>query len=57
MKDAGADWQVVAYGGAVHSFTQKMAGDDPSKGSAYNEKADLRSWEVMKDFFAEIFGK
>ncbi|MCW1885287.1 dienelactone hydrolase family protein [Luteolibacter flavescens] len=57
MEDSGADWQLLAYGHAVHSFTQKKAGDDPSKGSAYNEKADKRSWEAMKSFFAEIFGK
>lgn len=57
MEEAGADWQFVAYGNAVHSFTQKKAGDDPSKGSAYDEKADKRSWEAMKAFFAEIFGK
>lgn len=56
MTDAGADWQVIAYGGAVHSFTQKSAGNDPSRGSAYDEKADRRSWEAMKSFFAEIFG-
>jgi len=55
--EAKADWQFVAYSDAVHSFTQKMAGDDPSKGSAYNEKADKRSWEAMKTFFAEIFAK
>jgi dienelactone hydrolase len=57
MDDAGADWQFVAYGSAVHGFTQKMAGNDPSKGAAYNEKADKRSWEAMKTFFAEIFAK
>ncbi len=57
MRGAGADWQLAAYGGAVHSFTQKMAGNDPSKGSAYNEKADKRSWEAMKAFFAEIFAE
>jgi dienelactone hydrolase len=56
MDAAGADWQFTAYSDAVHSFTQKTAGDDPSKGSAYNEKADKRSWEAMKVFFAEIFG-
>jgi dienelactone hydrolase len=55
MNDAGADWQLNAYSGAVHSFTQKMAGDDPSKGSAYNAQADARSWEAMKSFFGEIF--
>ena len=57
MRESGADWQLIAYGGAVHGFTQKMAGDDNSKGAAYNEKADKRSWEAMKAFFAEIFGK
>jgi dienelactone hydrolase len=57
MKSAGADWQMVYYSGAVHSFTQKEAGDDNSKGVAYNEKADQRSWEAMKTFFEEIFKK
>jgi len=57
MTEAGADWQFIAYGHAVHAFTQKMAGDDPSKGAAYNEKADKRSWEAMKTFFSEIFAK
>jgi dienelactone hydrolase len=57
MRDAKVDWQLVAYGGAVHSFTDKSAGNDNSKGAAYNEKADRRSWEAMKDLFAEIFGK
>lgn len=55
MRDAKVDWQIVFYGGAVHSFTQPMAGNDNSKGAAYNEKADHRSWRTMQDFFAEIF--
>jgi dienelactone hydrolase len=55
MRKAGVDWQLVAFGGAVHSFTLKAAGNDNSKGSAYNEKADLRSWEMYKGFLAEIF--
>jgi len=55
MRDAKVDWQLTFYGGAVHSFTQPMAGNDNSKGAAYNEKADKRSWQAMKDFFAEIF--
>ncbi|MEO8427365.1 MAG: dienelactone hydrolase family protein [Verrucomicrobiota bacterium] len=55
MRQAGVDWQLVAYGGAVHSFTDFNAGSDNSKGAAYNEKADHRSWEAMKQFFAEIF--
>jgi dienelactone hydrolase len=55
MRDAKADWQLMAYGGAVHSFTDWNAGNDNSKGAAYNEKADKRSWEAMKQFFAELF--
>jgi dienelactone hydrolase len=54
MRDGGVDWQLVLYGGAVHAFTQKEAGTDASKGAAYNERADRRSWEAMKTFFAEV---
>lgn len=57
MRKAGVDWQMTAYGGAVHGFTRWDAGSDNSKGVAYNEKADKRSWEAMKTFFAEIFGR
>jgi dienelactone hydrolase len=56
MRGGGVDYQIALYGGAVHSFTQPMAGDDPKTGNAYNEKADRRSWQLMKDFFAELFG-
>jgi dienelactone hydrolase len=55
LRKAGVDWQMVSYGGAVHSFTNPEAGNDPSRGAAYNEKADNRSWEAMKTFFGEIF--
>jgi dienelactone hydrolase len=55
MRKAGVDWQMVIFGGAVHSFTVPEAGNDPSKGMAYNEKADKRSWEMMKLFYKEIF--
>ncbi|HWQ80993.1 MAG TPA: dienelactone hydrolase family protein [Ignavibacteria bacterium] len=55
MNDAGVDYQLFIYSGAVHSFTNPAAGNDNSKGAAYNEKADKRSWEAMKTFFKEIF--
>jgi dienelactone hydrolase len=55
MRQANVDWELIKYGGAVHSFTQPMAGNDNSKGAAYNERADKRSWQDMKQFFAEIF--
>jgi dienelactone hydrolase len=57
MRKAKVDWQMISYGGAVHSFTNPASGSDPSKGVAYNELADKRSWEHMKLFFTEIFKK
>ena len=55
LRQANVDWVLIKYGGAVHSFTQPMAGNDNSRGAAYNERADKRSWRDMKNFFAEIF--
>jgi len=55
MRKANIDWQLVSYGGAVHAFTNPASGSDPTKGAAYNEKADMRSWEAIKTFFSEIF--
>lgn len=51
---AKVDWQMVSYSGAVHSFTNKGAGDDASKGNAYNASADARSWTHMRAFFDEL---
>lgn len=55
MDKAGADWQMTTYGGAVHSFTVPEAGDDPSKGMAYDKAADERSWRALLTFFGELF--
>lgn len=55
MRNAKVDWQLVKYSNAVHGFTHAGAGTDNSKGYAYNEKADRRSWEAMKSFFNELF--
>lgn len=54
MRTAKADWQMVYYANAVHAFTEKSAGSDNSKGVAYNEKADKRSWVAMLDFLKEV---
>ncbi|MBU1693130.1 MAG: hypothetical protein KKC51_04115 [Verrucomicrobia bacterium] len=42
-------------GGAVHAFSDPAAGDDPSRGAAYNERPDRRSWQAMKSFLEEVF--
>lgn len=54
MRTSGADWQMTYYANAVHSFTDKNAGNDNSKGAAYNEKAEKRSWQAMLDFLKEV---
>jgi dienelactone hydrolase len=55
MRQAGADWQMVYYGGAVHSFANPKAGSDKSKGVAYDSRAASRSWEQMRLFLKELF--
>jgi len=55
MSAAGVDWTLTAYGGAVHSFTNPTAGSDPSKGSAYDERAARRAWAALEDLLAEAF--
>jgi dienelactone hydrolase len=54
MEGGQVDYEMILYGEAVHAFTQKDAGNDPSKGVAYNAEADRRSWQAMKDFFGEV---
>lgn len=52
---AKVDWQMISYSGAVHSFSNPGAGNDASKGNAYNASADARSWKALQAFFDEIF--
>lgn len=56
MRAAKADWHMVYYGGAVHSFTKPEAGNDPAQGSAYHPKAAERAFEALRDFYGEVFG-
>lgn len=57
MRKAKADWQMIYYADAVHSFTDPNAGNDKSKGAAYNATADKRSWQHMLVFLDELFAK
>lgn len=52
--DAGVDLNFHSYENAVHSFTVKEAGDDVSKGMAYNEKADKDSWEKLEKYLKDV---
>ncbi|MDB5580105.1 MAG: dienelactone hydrolase-like enzyme [Bradyrhizobium sp.] len=55
MGRAGADWQLVTYGGAQHAFTNPAADAVGYPGLAYDGRADRRSWLAMQAFLAEIF--
>ena len=54
LTDAGADWQMHAYGHAMHAFTAPGA-NMPGQGLQYDAKAADRSWRAMTGFLAEIF--
>jgi dienelactone hydrolase len=56
MTAGGVDWQLVVYGGAVHSFTNPRASTIDLPGIAYHEPTDRRSWQAMLDLFDEVFG-
>ena len=53
MTAAKVDWQVHCYGGARHAFTNVNADRVGRDALAYNKAADDRSWEAMRDFWAE----
>jgi dienelactone hydrolase len=55
FRSAGVDWEMNIYSGALHGFTNPANKDGKMQGVAYNERADKRSWEAMKLFFAEVF--
>lgn len=55
MEDGDVDWHFISYGHAVHSFTNPTADEHGIDGSAYNERADRRSWRHMKGFLDELF--
>ncbi len=54
MTKAKADWQLHAYGGTMHAFTNPVA-NDPDFGTVYNAAADKRSWASMRLFLNELF--
>lgn len=56
MHDAGADWTLVEYGGAMHAFTNPDADKAGLPGVAYNRKADERSRAEMLRALEETFG-
>ena len=56
LTEGGADWQVHAYGGTVHGFTNPKAAD-PEKGILYNPVAAARAWRALDGFLEECFAQ
>jgi dienelactone hydrolase len=48
-------WQMIYYANAAYAFIEPTAGNDNSKGTAYNEVADKRSWQHLQLFLADLF--
>lgn len=56
MNIAAEDWQLVAYGGAMHGFTHEDAlGQTP--GVRYDARADARSAAAIQTFLDEAFAR
>jgi dienelactone hydrolase len=55
MNDAGADWQLIMYGGALHGFTHEGAAPGAIPGVAYDPRADARSFGATREFLAGVF--
>ena len=53
MRTTKTDWQMMRFGGAVHSFTDPDA-NQPGK-AMYDARAAKRAFEMMKDFLTESF--
>lgn len=51
------DWQLIHYGGAVHSFTDPDADTRNLPGFAYCERTEQRSWALMQQLFSEAFAR
>ncbi|HEX8840068.1 MAG TPA: dienelactone hydrolase family protein [Sphingomicrobium sp.] len=56
LTEAGADWQIHAYGHVGHGFTNPNASSLQIEGVAYNALAAERSWTSFISLLEELFG-
>ena len=56
LTEAGADWQIHAYGHVAHGFTNPRASDLQIDGVRYNALAAERSWTSFINLLEELFG-
>jgi dienelactone hydrolase len=56
LTEAGADWQIHAYGHVGHGFTNPHASELQIDGVRYNALAAERSWTSFINLLEELFG-
>ena len=56
MREGGADWQMIVYGRAGHSFTNPDVDALGVAGFKYDQSTDKRAWKAMRDLFDEVLG-
>jgi dienelactone hydrolase len=56
LTDAGADWQIHAYGYTGHSFTTENVPLDEAATFGFQPDANRRSWAAMHSLFEEVLG-
>jgi dienelactone hydrolase len=54
LTERGADWQLHAYGHAMHAFMATFA-NAPERGIQYDATTARRAWDSLVDFLAETF--
>jgi dienelactone hydrolase len=54
LNEAGADWQIYAYGHTMHAF-MAVSANRPEAGIQYNERSARRAWGSLMTFLAEAF--
>jgi len=56
LTEAGADWQIHAYGNVAHGFTNPKAHEIGIEGVRYNALAAERSWTSFISLLEELHG-
>jgi dienelactone hydrolase len=60
LDSIGADYRFISYPGATHAFTNPASTETGKKFNMpieYNEAGDKASWNDMKGFLVNVFGK
>jgi len=57
MNAVQADWQLLTYGNAGHSFTDRTVDALGMAGFFHHAPTDRRSWAAMRDLFDETMGR